>query len=143
MKKSAGVIVILKNKKFLLVHPTGHKWENSFSFPKGGIEDGEKKIDAAIRELFEETSVVVTKEQISNPKEPIVIKYTSRKGEVYKKVYLFTVYIDDISDIGLDSEVIETHKLQQSEVDWGGFMTRKESKKKIFFRVNDLLDMIK
>ena len=106
MKKSAGVIIILNNNKILLSHATNARWQGTFSFPKGGIEKGEKKKEAAIRELAEETSIVITKEQISNPDEAIIINYTDRNGETYKRLYLYTVYIEDISEIGLESEIV-------------------------------------
>lgn len=142
MRKSAGVIIILKNKRMLLIHPTNHKWTNSLSFPKGGIEKDEKKIDAAIRELREETSIVVNKDQIINPKEPIVVEYEDRKGNIYKKVYLFVVNIEDVSEIGLDSDVVPKELLQEEEVDWAGFLDKDEAKDKIFFRVKHLLKLI-
>ena len=142
MRKSAGVVIILKNKRMLLIHPTNHKWTNSFSFPKGGIEKDEKKIDAAIRELREETSIVVNKDQIINPKEPIVVKYEDRKGNIYKKVYLFVVNIEDVSEIGLDSDVVPKELLQEEEVDWAGFLDKDEAKDRIFFRVKHLLKLI-
>lgn len=142
MKKSAGVIIILQDNRMLLIHPTNHKWTNSFSFPKGGIDKGEKKIDAAIRELREETSIVVNYSQIENPKEPIVIDYTDKKGVIYKKVYLYIVRINNISEIGLKTEILPERNLQIEEVDWAGFLNIDEAKDRIFFRVKHLLKLI-
>ena len=142
MNKSAGIIIILNKSKIFLCHSSNSSFSSTYSFPKGGIEKGEKKINAAIRELFEETSVVVTKKQITNPKEPVVINYINTRGFNYKIVYLYTVYIDDISEIGLDSEVIPLDQLQIGEVDWAGFLTKEESIPKIFHRVKHLLDLI-
>lgn len=142
MKKSAGVIIILNNSKMLLAHPTNARWMGTFSFPKGGIEKDEKKINAAIRELAEETSIIVTKNQITNKEEPIVVNYIDKKGNTYKRLYLYTVYINDISEIGLESEIIPNEMLQIEELDWAGFLTKQEAKEKIFFRVSHLLDLI-
>jgi len=142
MKKSAGVIIILNNNKILLSHATNARWQGTFSFPKGGIEKDEKKKDAAIRELAEETSIVITKEQISNPDEAIIVNYTDRNGETYKRLYLYTVYIEDISEIGLESEIVPTENLQIEELDWCGFLTKEEAQDKIFNRVAHLLDLI-
>lgn len=142
MKKSAGVIIILNNNKILLSHATNARWEKTFSFPKGGIEKDEKKKDAAIRELMEETSIVITKEQISNPDDAIIVNYVDKAGINYKRLYLYTVYIEDISEIGLESEIIPIENLQADELDWCGFLTKEEAKDKIFNRVEHLLDLI-
>lgn len=142
MNKSAGIIIILNKSKVFLCHSSNSIFSSTYSFPKGGIEKEEKKIDAAIRELFEETSVVVSKSQITNPKNPIMISYLNKKGFNYKRVYLYAVYIDDISEIGLNSEVIPLKQLQITEVDWAGFLTKEESEPKIFHRVKHLLDLI-
>ena len=142
MKKSAGVIIILNNNKILLSHATNARWEKTFSFPKGGIEKDEKKKDAAIRELMEETSIVITKEQISNPDDAIIVNYIDKEDINYKRLYLYTVYIEDISEIGLESEVIPIENLQADELDWCGFLTKEEAKDKIFSRVEHLLDLI-
>lgn len=142
MRKSAGVIIVLNNDKMLLAHPSNSRWENSYSFPKGGIEKDETKLDAAIRELREETSVVVSVDQIKNIDEPIIVDYNDKKGDIYKRLYLYLVYINDISEVGLDSIIIPTENLQIEEVDWAGFLTKSEASDKIFYRCKHLLDII-
>lgn len=141
MDKSAGIIIILNNKKVLLAHPTNSRWTNTYSFPKGGIEEGESQIDAAIRELKEETSIEVSIDKIED-KKPIVVQYNDKNGKIYKEVYLFKVYINDISEIGLDSETLPKEMLQIEELDWCGFLTKEEAKTKIFYRVEHLLNLI-
>ncbi len=141
MDKSAGIIIILNNKKVLLAHPTNSRWTNTYSFPKGGIEEGESQIDAAIRELKEETSIEVSIDKIED-KKPIVVQYNDKNGKIYKEVYLFKVYINDISEIGLESETLPKEMLQIEELDWCGFLTKEEAKTKIFYRVADLLNLI-
>jgi DNA polymerase len=141
MEKSAGIIIILNNNKLLLSHPTNARWSNTYSFPKGHIEENESQIEAAIRELKEETSIEITEDRIID-KEPIVIQYNDRKGKIYKEVYLFKVYINDISEIGLSDETLPKEMLQIEELDWCGFLTKEEAKTKIFYRVADLLNLI-
>lgn len=53
---SAGVIVYSKENNhitYLLLHYTAGHWD----FPKGKIEEGETKQEAALRELYEETGL--------------------------------------------------------------------------------------
>ena len=142
MKKSAGVIIILKNEKILLCHPSNAKWFGSYSFPKGGIDEGETIKQAALRELFEETSVKLDQSKVS--KEPLVLDYMNykKKDVVYKRIYLFTMYINDISEIGLDSEVIPKDKLPLDEIDWAGFVTKEEAKLRLFHKSTPMLDKI-
>lgn len=50
---SCGVI-IMNNDKILLCHATG---QSHWDLPKGGLDDGELPIEAAVRECFEETGL--------------------------------------------------------------------------------------
>lgn len=142
VKVSGGIILILNGRKILLVHPTKSKWYETYSVPKGGVNKGESEIDAAIRELREETSIVVSKEMISNPNNPIIIEYKNKDGKKYKKLVLFRIDINDISEVGIKAESLGRDKLQLSEVNWCGFLDKKEAKLRIFHRMSSLLDLI-
>jgi len=56
-ERSSGAIIALINKdskaEFLLLHYTTGHWD----FPKGNIEIGEEEVEAARREIFEETGI--------------------------------------------------------------------------------------
>ena len=140
MKKSAGVVIILKGEKVLLCHPSNSRWFGTYSFPKGGLEEGETTLDAAIRELREETSVIVNKNQISNLKDPIVVYYENKKGVKYKSITLYTVHINELSEIGLESEIIPKEKLQIEEIDWAGFIDKQEAELRIFHKTRIVLE---
>ena len=141
MKVSAGTAIIYKDK-ILLCHPTKSKWTNTFSPPKGGLDKGETLIEAALRETREEVGIRLTPSQISNIDDPMEFIYTNAKGIVHKKVYIFVVKIRNLSEIKLEFETLSKSKLQVSEVDWAGFLTKEEASNKIFFRFNKLLDLI-
>jgi predicted NUDIX family NTP pyrophosphohydrolase len=64
---SAGLLLYRKNRGHLevfLVHPGGPFWKNrdagAWSIPKGVIAPGEEPLDAARRELTEETGISVS-----------------------------------------------------------------------------------
>jgi 8-oxo-dGTP pyrophosphatase MutT (NUDIX family) len=51
--ESAGGVVLSKINRVLVVSQRGNSW----SLPKGHIEQGESKLEAAIREITEETGI--------------------------------------------------------------------------------------
>lgn len=67
----AGVVLINSTNEVLLVQNCGEKW----SFPKGNVEPFEDAKSAAVRELREETGIVIDKS---------ILKLTAR---YYKHVY--------------------------------------------------------
>ena len=52
-RPSAGGIIVGPDGKIVLVEQHGNSW----SFPKGGIEAGETELEAAVREIYEETGL--------------------------------------------------------------------------------------
>ena len=138
---SAGTAILYQNK-ILLCHPTTLPWVNSFSPPKGGIDNDETLLEAALRETSEEVGIHLDVSQISNPDDPIEVLYISKKAELFKKAYIFIVKIKSLSEIDASNEVLDKSRLQASEVDWAGFMTKEEADKKIFFRFKPLLNLI-
>lgn len=133
MVQSAG-LVLIHNNKILLVHPTGAKWQGTYSFPKGEIQEGETPLDAAVRETFEEIGATW------HDKIPILddgyINYTNNGRDTYKRVHYFVVELPN----GLDPSMCT---LQKEEVDWVGWLTKEEAEKKIFWRLLSVLKYLK
>ena len=142
MKISAGTCIIYNNK-VLFCHPTDSSWVGSFSPAKGGVDKNETLLDAAIRETKEEIGITITESMISNLNKPIEINYfSSKKKEIHKKVYLFLVKINKLSEIGIDSEIVPKAQLQKEEVDWAGFLTKEEILEKSFHRFHPLVELL-
>ena len=59
MRKTAGIFLVKNDGTILVGHPTNHK-NDFFSIPKGGVDEGERLLDAAIRETYEESNIVVS-----------------------------------------------------------------------------------
>lgn len=131
MKLSAGIAVIW-NKKVLMVHSKNASWFKTYTPPKGGIEEGEETIDAAIRECKEEVGITIKKDLLV--KAPVEILYSNAQGSVYKKVILFPLYIKKLSEVSLKSERVPSEQLQTEEVDDAKFMSLEEFKERILPR---------
>jgi hypothetical protein len=52
------------------------------------------------------------------------------------------VAINNLSEIGLETEIVPKKQLQVEEVDWAGFLTADEIKEKSFHRFLTLTDLI-
>lgn len=136
MEKSAGVVIIYKNK-ILLAHPTSSKrYHSVLSFPKGHIEKGESELQAALREVEEEVGIKLNRKQLGRKMHeiPYIAKKNKKgipKGSIYKMVYYWTCHIEDLSEIGLTSEVVPKSQLQLEEVNWAGFVPANEIEKRI------------
>ena len=64
MKNTCGIYLYdITSRKILLVHPTNHA-PDFWSIPKGINDEGEAVMDAAIRELKEETNIDLLKLQL-------------------------------------------------------------------------------
>ncbi len=86
MEKSAGLVIFHKGNsgtKYLLLHYDAGHWD----FPKGHLEEGETDMDAALRELKEETGISGAS-IIDGFSEKLGYFYR-REGKVVKKEVVF------------------------------------------------------
>lgn len=138
-KESAGLVIIYRGM-VLLAHTTGRKWWGSYGIPKGGIEPGESRMDAAIRETREEVGLDIPRSMIDpNPRTYVL---TSRKYKYTKTVYWYVVEVEDLGQIGMKSLVVPKGQLQLEEVDWAGFMPLAEAKKRVMSSQQQLLTQL-
>ena len=69
------------------------------SLPKGHQEKGENIIDTAIRECYEETNIVLTRENMTTELIPYSYNFTLPKGQLVRKtIYPFLFRIDDFGN---------------------------------------------
>ena len=59
MKSLTCGVFITDGNQVIVCHPTGSSWKNGWSLPKGLKDNDENEIDAAIREVKEETGLEV------------------------------------------------------------------------------------
>jgi len=119
-KNTAGVAIKWGNK-ILVVHPTNGSWNKSaYGIPKGGIEHGESEKEAAIRELKEETGIIIRSNELDLA--PQVANHFGKNGKVKSQLIYFTMTIDSPEQIGLNDHRVPKSQLQLDEVDWAGFI---------------------
>lgn len=93
LETSAMAVVVFGNKIL-------STWELIYgkevlSLPKGHVEENESLIETAIRECFEETNVVITKQNFSRVLSPYNVEFTNHHNQLILKTIhpiLFEVY---------------------------------------------------
>jgi len=136
---SAGLAIIWDGK-VLLAHTTGRKANTGWGIPKGGVDKGESKINAAIRETYEELGVKVPMNLIDKNEHTFVV--TSRQKKYTKIVTYYLVKIDELSQVGLKKPKISKGKLQLEEIDAAEFMGVDQAKKGIMFSQYPILNVL-
>lgn len=129
-RRDAAGVALLYGKKILLVHPTHGSWVRPImGIPKGGVEAGEDLMEAALRELREETGISLSPDQL----DPAVqtVEVFNKRGEYQHSIHYFICQIQDLSEIGLDSLSVPKSQLQVEEVDWAGFIDLKDAYHKV------------
>lgn len=135
--KSAGLVIVVDNE-MLLVHPTGASWGGTFSFPKGKLEDFETPLEAALRETKEEIGLDMSYAFMLDPRslEPNgVIKYKNNKGKTYKRVYYYVLKLEK-------KPAVDKANLQLDEVDWVGWVDRRDFEERLFWRFMPIVEEI-
>jgi predicted NUDIX family NTP pyrophosphohydrolase len=144
MKKSAGILIYRKKNgkiQVFLVHPGGPFWKNkdlnSWSIPKGEIENEEDIKNTAIRELEEETGIVLTDED----KEKIF--YLGEVKSKNKIVYVFALEKDLGDEIKIKSNLVKTEFGEFPEIDKGEYFDLGVAKEKLVSYQKELIEMVK
>ncbi len=100
-ERSAGAIIVYRSDsllEYLILHyPAGH-WD----FPKGNVEKGESDLDAAIREISEETGL--TNLNFVNSFRKTIQYYYKRGDQLVKKSVTFYLAEAKSKDVKLSFE---------------------------------------
>jgi 8-oxo-dGTP pyrophosphatase MutT (NUDIX family) len=119
--ESFGIVPFLNDggtwKVLLILHLEGNHW----GFPKGRANPKEVPLEAAIRELKEETGLSVTKILLE---EPLVehYHYRCKRQMAVKSVWYYAALVDGIL------------QLQEEEIRDAGWLTMSEALEKITFK---------
>lgn len=116
---SAGGVVFKRQKtkdkrQTLFILVAQHSGHHGWVFPKGLIDKGETKENAAVREVLEETGVAA---RILNPLTPVTYWYVWEEQKIKKTVYYFLMeYVSgDITDHDFEMENVEWLPIDEVE----------------------------
>jgi len=128
----------------MLVHPSDRVWDNSFSYPKGKIDNGESIKDAAVRETEEEIGIKFPRKLLSNKNLYRIVNRDEEFGGCIKIDYYYLIKLDDnLFGKYFKQDIVKNKFLPKGELDWGGFVSNKQSKGKIKNRLKSVLKHIK
>jgi predicted NUDIX family NTP pyrophosphohydrolase len=143
---SAGLLMYRKSGSILevfLVHPGGPLWakkdEGAWSIPKGLVDEGEDRLEAAKREFLEETSI--------HPAVPFICLGDIRQKSG-KRVYAWAFAGNcDLSQINSNTFTLEwppkSGQMKEfREIDKGEFFSIPDARRKIIQAQADFLDRL-
>ena len=108
-EESAMAIVFCEDKILATVEEVYER--PTLSLPKGHIEVGETKLDAAIRECFEETNEIITEDDYIDELSPFEITFTNHHNKLVKKIiYPLIFRVDKMGTLATKEERIKKVK---------------------------------
>ena len=130
---SAGGVVV-KDGKVLMIHVRTLSGRKVWTFPKGHIEKGESREEAALREVEEETGVrAKIKKELGN----FTYFFRDKDGKLVKKtVYWFLMEPIEETEIKTPEEVIE---VKWVELEDAKKLVQYDSDKRIIQSLNEIL----
>lgn len=111
---ASGFFIIRKDKKLLICHPTNRK-PNTYSIPKGRVDDGELFIETAFRETYEEANLDLNGSTDFTIYPLNSVKYKNKK----KILYPFLLLENNNSKFDWDSVELKCNSNVPEEI--GGF----------------------
>ena len=150
VRRSAGILLWKKTEKgvkVFLVHPGGPFWagkdEKAWDIPKGEAKEGEELLNAAMREMKEETGIDVS---LRKKEEFVPLGNIKRKDG--KEVNIWAIE-GDWSGLLLCKSWVEIEwparsgkKIRFPEVDKAGFFTIQEARKKVYLLLRVFLERL-
>ncbi|MGK0467138.1 bis(5'-nucleosyl)-tetraphosphatase [Clostridium sp.] len=112
-EKSCGAVIYRKNDDNLEFLTISHKSDGHWGFPKGHVEKGENEEETAVREIYEETGLLV--DLIDGFR--VTVEYSPKEG-VRKEVIFFLAKVQEQS-VHIQEEEVKDYK-------WASFQHTKQ-----------------
>lgn len=130
--ESAGGVVVNKDSLVLVVNQNNNSW----SLPKGHIDEGEEKIEAAVREIYEESGIEklqFIRDLGSYQRHKIGLNCDEDKSEL-KTIHMFLFSTSENNLKPLDKTNPEARWIEKENV--AGLLTHKKDKE-FFLSIKD------
>jgi 8-oxo-dGTP pyrophosphatase MutT (NUDIX family) len=120
-REAVRLIVLDVNDRLLLFrtrdqdHPDMGTW---WELPGGGLDPGETYLEAAVRELREETGIVVVPAQVGEPTWRRTASFKSHRRRHLQHEVVVTVRLDGVGPDVDESERLEHEKLDYYHFRW-------------------------
>lgn len=120
---TCAVVLIDKDGSILGCHSYGKKENTGYDFPKGCKEENEEDIDAACRELYEETNIKLTNEDKKD-----LIDLGTFKHNKEKNIHIFLLKVEEFPKLDLlkCNSFFERHGKEYPEVDGWKIIKKEE-----------------
>jgi len=135
---SCALVIIDKYRNILGCHGTGKPNENGYDFPKGCAEEGENHLDAALRELMEETGIILSKS------EPIIdagIHYHNKRKDIHIFIYRIKQF-PDVKTLNCTSYFIDRNGKETLEMDSFKIISKNERKELFYHGLQNKFELI-
>ena len=120
-------VVLIYNNKILLVRPKKFiRNMKKFSIPKGHIERKMGKIETALKELREESSIKLKRKHIKGSKK-VILNYFKAGAEKHLTCYVVKISKDEMN-VKLFNDMILSNFLKGETVE-AGFFSKKDAEK--------------
>lgn len=134
-ERNTSGILFIYDSKVLLVYQTDNRW----SYPKGGIDKGETKREAAIRETEEEVGVILPSDIIMKSKKNVA--FTNKEGKKYF-YFSYELNAEEFEKYFDSSDIIPKSKLQAKEIIEAKFVPFEKAKKILDKRFKNIIDKL-
>jgi len=135
---TCALVIIDKYGNILGCHGTGKPTENGYDFPKGCAEQGENHLDAALRELMEETGIILSKS------EPIIdagIHSHNKRKDIHIFIYRIKQF-PDIKTLNCTSYFLDRNGKEAPEMDSFKIISKNERKKLFYHGLQNKFELI-
>lgn len=118
MTDTARIIILQKGKLLLLQKSAESKNPNMWEFPGGKVEKGESLIEAAVKEVEEETTIRLVESQLEKLDYELSYSFEHNGQKLERNVFYFKVNIGDEIEVQINNKLNEDGQPEDKHADF-------------------------